>query len=69
MLTFDANSLRENLKFCSKAKPAISFQFDDFETAKKVVGKLWPSALEQADKDVEDTAKSFKKLGLDTDNH
>lgn len=64
LLKFDANSLRENLKFCDKARPAISRndEFDNFEKAKNLVSELWPDspALERAEEDVEDAAESLE---------
>ncbi|XP_070839653.1 uncharacterized protein [Chaetodon trifascialis] len=53
VLQFDADRLRENLRFCSRAQPAIirPWEFDSFEEAEKVVKELWPdypSPLERA---------------------
>lgn len=54
VLKFDADRLRESLKFCSRATPAIipPWEFDDFPVAEKVVKELWPdypSPLERAE--------------------
>ncbi|XP_028276584.1 uncharacterized protein LOC114445682 [Parambassis ranga] len=44
VLTFDADQLRQNLKFCSPGYPPISrsIRFDSFEKAQEVVQRLWP---------------------------
>lgn len=46
VLTFDANHLRENLKFCEKdsVKLPLKFHFDRFEDAKNHVEGLWPKS-------------------------
>ncbi len=54
VLHFDADQLRQNLKFCSPAWPAIidHDKFDDFDQAKELVKELWPdcpSPLERAE--------------------
>nr|XP_046267623.1 uncharacterized protein LOC124071186 [Scatophagus argus] len=44
VLNFGADRLRENLTFCSRAKPIIirHHKFDDFSQAEQLVKKLWP---------------------------
>lgn len=44
VLKFNADKLRENLKFCTKAYPTIArpWQFDTFDQAKDLVKELWP---------------------------
>lgn len=53
MLEFDADRLRENLKFCHRAEPTIKgSSFEQFEQAEEVVKELWPdcpSPLEKAE--------------------
>ncbi|KAG8008376.1 hypothetical protein GBF38_019517 [Nibea albiflora] len=53
VLEFDADRLRENLKFCHRAKPAINgSSFEQFDQAQEVVKELWPdcpSPLEKAE--------------------
>ncbi|TKS83350.1 hypothetical protein D9C73_017462 [Collichthys lucidus] len=58
VLTFDSNRLRENLKFCEKAKviTARPYEFENYEVAQTRVADLWPdnpSPLEKAEAEVE----------------
>ncbi|XP_076607033.1 uncharacterized protein LOC143333005 [Chaetodon auriga] len=53
VLNFDADRLRENLRFCDPAYPTIipRWKFEDFKGAEEVVKELWPdypSPLERA---------------------
>ncbi|XP_031176457.1 uncharacterized protein LOC116065171 isoform X2 [Sander lucioperca] len=52
VLNFDTGRLRDNLKFCSEGYPALpGVIFEDFQTAEKLVNKLWPDHPSPLEKD------------------